>query len=173
MLIDAMAWSPQTALTTRSALENVLGVIDAFPSCASILATRQRNRAPFVISDEYDVQDLFYALVRPTVTDIVPEDTTPKLAGRWSRLDFTSKATRLGFEVKHVKSSNHAGTVRDEVLVDEATYQEHPYIDTVVVFISDPAGHIALAARPAFERDLSQSVTVQGRTVRYIVRVRG
>jgi hypothetical protein len=126
-----------------------------------------------VITDEYDVQDLFYALVRPGVTDIVPEDTTPKLAGRGSRLDFTSKATRLGFELKHVKSHGHADSVRDEVLVDEATYQEHPYIDTVIVFIHDPGRYIAPAERPAFERDLSQSVTVQGRTVRYMVRVRG
>jgi hypothetical protein len=173
MLLDALTWSPPTSLARRTALEYVLDVIDAFPTCASILATRARQRAPFVITDEYDVQDLFHALVHAGVPDIVPEDPTPKLAGKWSRLDFTSKATRLGFEIKHVKSAGHATTVRDEILIDEATYQEHPYIDTVVAFISDPHQHMPNASRPAFEHDLSQAISVNGRTVQYVVRVRG
>lgn len=173
MFLDAITWSPPALLARRTALEYVLGVIDAFPACADILATRARKRPSFVIDDEYDVQDLFHALVRPAVPDLVPEDTTPKLAGKWSRLDFTSKATRLGFEIKHVKSVGHATTVREELLVDEATYHEHPYVDIVVAFISDPHRYISIASRPAFERDLSQAVTVNGRTVQYVVRIRG
>jgi hypothetical protein len=173
MFLDAVTWSPPLSIVRRTALEYVLSVIDSFPACTEILASRARDRPPFVIGDEYDVQDLFHALVRPTVPDLVPEDTTPKLAGKWSRLDFTSKATRLGFELKHVKSVNHATTVREELLIDEATYHEHPYIDTVVAFISDPHQYISNALRPAFERDLSRAVSVNGRTVHYIVRVRG
>ncbi|HEX3557025.1 MAG TPA: hypothetical protein VIA62_27695 [Thermoanaerobaculia bacterium] len=173
MFLDALTWSPSASLARRTALEYVLGVIDTFPTCADILAARGRERPPFVINDEYDVQDLFHALVRPGVPDLVPEDTTPKLAGKWSRLDFTSKATRIGFEIKHVKSIRHAATVREEILIDEATYHEHPYIDTIVAFISDPHRHISNASRPAFERDLSQAITVNGRTVHYFVRVRG
>jgi REase_DpnII-MboI len=173
MLLDAITWSPSASLARRSGLEYVLGVIDTFPTCADILAKRARNRPPFEIKDEYDVQDLFHALIRPAVPDLVPEDTTPKLAGKWSRLDFTSKATRLGFEIKHIKSVSHATTVRDELLVDEATYHEHPYIDTVIAFISDPHQYISTAARLVFERDLSQDVTIKGRTVQYVVRVRG
>jgi REase_DpnII-MboI len=173
MVLDALTWSPPASLARRAALEYVLDVIDTFPTAASILATRARNRAPFMISDEYDVQDLFHALVYPGVPDIVPEDTTPKLAGKWSRLDFTSKATRLGFEIKHLKTAGHAATVREELLIDEATYQEHPYLDTVVAFISDPHSYIPYASRPAFESDLSKSITVSGRTVHYVVRVRG
>lgn len=173
MYIDAMTWSPPASLARRTALEYVLGIIDTFPTCADILAKRARGHTPFVISDEYDVQDLFHALARPAVPDLIPEDTTPKLAGKWSRLDFTSKAARLGIEVKHVKSVSHAATVREELLVDEATYHEHPYIDTVVAFVSDPHQHIPTASRLTFERDLSQAVTVNGRTVQYVVRVRG
>ncbi len=148
-------------------------MIDSFPASAGILAARARKRPPFEINDEYDVQDLFNALVRPGVPDIVPEDPTPKLAGKGSRLDFTSKATRLGFEVKHVKSAGHATTVREEILIDEASYLEHPYVDSVVAFIWDPHRYMPDAARFVFERDLSQTVNVQGRTVQYIVRVRG
>ncbi len=55
--------------------------------------------------------------------------------------------------------------------VDEATYQVHPYIDTVLAFVHDPAGHIPLAERPAFEADLSVTISIEGRRVRYLVRV--
>ena len=57
-------------------------------------------------------------------------------------------------------------------MVDERQYQEHPYVETVIGFIHDPHAHISLAERPAFERDLSALVTVAGRTVNYVVRVR-
>jgi hypothetical protein len=173
LLLDALTWSPVASIARRTMVEYVLEVMDAFPASAGILAARGRGRAAFQISDEYDVQDLFHALVRASISDIVPEDTTPKLAGKWSRLDFTSKSARLGFEVKHVKSIKHAATVREEILLDEATYQEHPYVEQVIAFIYDPEHHISLAARPSFERDLSRAVAVDGRTVQYLVRVRG
>ena len=172
MLMDALTWSPTTSLSRITRLEYLLEVIEAFPASAEILANRARGRQPFEITDEYDVQDLFHALARPGVPDIVPEDPAPKLAGKSSRLDFTSKAARLGVEVKHVKRHSHAATVREEILIDEATYQEHPYIDTVIVFISDPERYIPLTARATFERDLTQAHSVNGRTVQYIVRVR-
>jgi hypothetical protein len=68
------------------------------------------------------------ALALPVVPDLTEEDPAPKIAGRGCRLDFSSKASRLGFELKHVKSPAHAKAVREEVLVDERTYQEHPYV---------------------------------------------
>jgi hypothetical protein len=171
-LLDALSVSPLDRFARRSALDGVLAVIEAFPKSAAVLAKRKRGRPPFQIADEYDVQDLFYALVLPIIPDIVDEDPAPKVAGRSTRLDFTSKATRLGFEVKHVNGGSRAETVRKEILLDQRTYQEHPYIDTVVAFIWDPERYIAPQERPAFEADLSQTVTVGGRTVRYVVRVR-
>jgi hypothetical protein len=172
MLLDALSASPAGQLVRRSALDGVLAVVDHFAASAGVLANRQRGRTPLTIQDEYDVQDLFYALVLPLVPDMVPEDPAPKVAGKSTRLDFTSKTVRLGIELKHVKSASHATNVREELLLDERTYQEHPYVDTVVAFVHDPAGHIARSARTSFEADLSTTVTVNGRSVRYIVRVR-
>jgi hypothetical protein len=171
-ILDAFIASPIHSLARRSALDGVLAIIDAFPNSSSVLAERKRSRLPFKINDEYDVQDLFFALVLPVVPDIVAEDPAPKVAGHSTRLDFTSKATRLGFEINHVKSKAHAAKVREEIILDERTYQEHPYIDTVVAFVSDPNQEIPLHERTAFEADLSQKVAVAGRSIRYIVRVR-
>jgi hypothetical protein len=172
LIIDAESFSPAARLSRKAALDGVLAVVDSFPTCAAVLARRQRKKPAFEIHDEYDVQDLFYALVLPVVQDMVPEDPASKIAGKASRIDFTSKSTGLGVESKHLKSSGDATRVREEILIDEMTYQEHPYLHTVVVHVHDPQDFIPLSARPAFEADLSTTVTLSGRTVRYIVRVR-
>lgn len=170
--LDASAASPATKLARQSALEGVLAIVESFNASAGVLQSRHANRTPFEIEDEYDVQDLFHALVLPIVPDMVPEDPASKIANKSSRLDFTSKSTGLGIELKHLKSKGDAGRVRDEILVDEATYQAHPYVHTVVAFVHDPDGHIAMSARRSFEADLSQNVSIGGRSVRYIVRVK-
>jgi len=62
--------------------------------------------------------------------------------------------------------------MREELTVDDRQYQEHPCVETVVGFIHDPHQHITLAQCPAFKRDLSVPVSVAGRTVNDVVRVR-
>lgn len=172
MIIDADSTYPASRLARKSALDGVLAVADSFKASAGVLKKRHGNRPPFEITDEYDVQDLFFALVLPIVPDIVAEDPTSKVANKSSRLDFTSKSTGIGIELKHVKSKADASRVRNEILVDEATYQEHPYVEMVVVFVHDPDEHISTSIRTTFQADLSKPISVSGRTVRYIVRVR-
>jgi hypothetical protein len=169
---EAFVSSPVDSFSRRSAVEQALAVAEAFPASAGVLANRQRDRDPFAIRDEYDVQDLFHALILPSIGDVVPEDPAPKIAGRSSRLDFVSKKARLGFELKHLKSRTDRDRVREEVLLDEGVYQAHPYIETVVVFIFDPLRCIALSERASFEADLTRVVVIGGRTIQYIVRVR-
>lgn len=169
---EAFATNPAASFARRSAVEGVLDVINAFPASADVLKNRHRGRPDFLITDEYDVQDLFHALILPVIPDVVTEDPAPKIAGRSSRLDFVSKKARLGFELKHLKSAGDRDRVREEVLLDERVYQAHPCIDTVVVFISDPSSFLPLAERNSFEADLSQPVIIGGRTIKYIVRVR-
>jgi hypothetical protein len=172
LVLDALCATPGTRLARQSAMSAALAVIEGFHASAAVLAHRYGNRAPFALEDEYDVQDFFRALTLPFIPDLQDEDPAPKVAGKSSRLDFTSKATRLGFELKYLKSTAHWERVRKEVLLDERTYYEHPYIDSVVVFIYDPKQCILIADRPALDADLSQVVSVGHRTVRYITRIR-
>ena len=173
MLVDAAAAAPAERLVRASVLDLVLAIIDGFTASAYVLANRYAKRPPFVITDEYDVQDLFRALVLPHLPDCEPEDPAPKHAGKSSRLDFVSKRAQMGFEMKFVRSERHAGEVRGEILLDEATYHAHPHVHEVVALIYDPNRYISDASRPVLERDLSTTVTVGGRTVTYHVRVRG
>lgn len=172
-LFDALSSAPAERLVRQSALHGVLAVVDSFSAAASVLEHRQRSRPPLEITDEYDVQDLFRALALPVVPDIEPEDPAPKVATKSSRLDFTSKRSRIGFEMKHVKGPAHVEKVRDEILIDEATFYMHPYVDTVVAFIYDPNRYVSLDRRTSIEDDLSGTITIDGRSVQYFVRIRG
>jgi hypothetical protein len=173
MVVDAGSATPSERFFRSSTRDRVLGLIDQFQASASVLARRHANRTPFVIEDEYDVQDLFHALVLPIIPDCDPEDSAPKTAAKGMRLDFVSKSTRLGFEMKFVRSQRHADDVREEILLDEATYHSHPSVREVIAFIYDPNHHIVPSVRTLYERDLSTTVTIDGRTVVYHVRVRG
>lgn len=172
MLLDALTAAPQHRVARQSAIEAVMRVIDQFPAATHALRQRQRSRPPFVINDEYDAQDLFHALALGVLPDLVPEDPASKVAGKGSRLDFTSRSARLGVELKYLRSAADLERVRQEILVDESTYQMHPHVETVAVLVHDPLRHVAPDQQAAFEADLSQVVAVAGRTVRYITRVR-
>lgn len=70
------------------------------------------------------------------------------------------------------RHARHSAKVREEILHDTATYQDHPHIDTVVVLVHDTNHFIPIHERASFEADLSQSVSVGGRTICYFTRVR-
>lgn len=154
-------------------LDAVLATLEAFPAAVQLLANRPLGRVGITrLEDERDVQWFLHTLLLPAVPDLVPEDPAPKLAGSGSRLDFTSRVGRLGIEVKHLRERKALPRLREELMVDERQYQEHPYVETVVGFVHDAQGHISLAEKATFERDLSVPVSVAGRTVNYVVRVR-
>lgn len=172
LLLDALSTAPRHRLARLTSLESLMRIIDQFPASVHVLQNRQRGKSPYVMNDEYDAQDLLRAVALGVLPDLVPEDPASKVAGKSSRLDFTCRSARVGVEVKYLRSLGDWERVREEVLVDEATYQMHPYVETVVVLIHDPHNHVSPEHRPFLEADLSQSVAVFGRTVKYITRIR-
>jgi hypothetical protein len=172
MIVRGLAATPSERLGRRSLVDAILTALDSFPTTVQLLGRRPRGRTGIAVQDEYDVQWLLHALLSPFIPDLVPEDPAPSLAGSSSRLDFTSNKAKLGIEVKYLRKQSDTSRMREELMVDERHYQEHPYVDTVVAFVYDPENHVALSKRTAFERDLSGPVTVGGRTVTYLTRVR-
>lgn len=65
---------PDTVLVER--------VCRRLPQAARILSTRSRKgKAPYEITDEYDVQDLLHSVLRAYLKYSVQEDPLPKVAG--------------------------------------------------------------------------------------------
>jgi len=76
---------------TSDALSSVVLLTKRFHKIARQIRNRHSNRPTIFIEDEYDVQDLFHALLTLCFEDIRPEEWTPSYAGSSSRMDFLLK----------------------------------------------------------------------------------
>ncbi len=106
------------------------------------LTYRRKGAETLHFVNEYDVQDLLHALLRPWVQDIRPEEYTPSYAGKSTRMDFFLPAHELVIETKCVRDRNHAKNVGDELALDIGHYQVHPGAKKLWCVVYDPEHHI-------------------------------
>lgn len=137
----------------RDRLALVMQAVNNFPTAARILRDRQRNRPPFEVRSEYDVQDLLYALLRSIFADARREEWTPSQAGSAKRIDIVIPSSDVVVEAKFVRSRPHARIVADELRVDFESYHEHRNCKHLVALVHDPSGH--LPDPEQFSSDLS------------------
>jgi hypothetical protein len=134
-------------------IEMVMRICRGFSEFLVPLEQRQRGRAPFVIEDEYDVQDALHGLLRVFFDDIRPEDVSPHRGGASSRIDFILKAARIAVEVKMTRANLGAGKIGEQLIVDIERYRSHPECDALVALVYDPDRYIT--NRRSLETDLS------------------
>lgn len=126
-----------------------------FHSVVRQLRHRHANRPTIDVGDEYDVQDLLYALLRIHFRDIRPEEWTPSYAGNSSRMDFLLKPEKLVIEVKMTRQSMSDKHLVDQLIIDRTRYESHPDCESLVCFVYDPDGRISNAN--AITSDLEQT----------------
>jgi hypothetical protein len=102
------------------------------------LTHRRRGAQPLSFANEYDVQDLLHALLRPWVSDIRPEEFTPSYAGSSTRMDFLLPEYSLVIETKIVRDRAHAKRIGDELIVDIEHYRRHPNCRSLWCVVYDP-----------------------------------
>ena len=66
-------------------------ILSKFHRVVQKLRDRRNNRETLDVKDEYDVQDLLYALLVIDFDDIRLEESTPSHAGQSAKMDFTTK----------------------------------------------------------------------------------
>jgi hypothetical protein len=120
------------------AFRQIEKLLTRFHLVAQQLKKRHAGRYTFGITDEYDVQDLLYALLRIEFDDIREEEPTPSSAGKSARMDFLLKKQRIVIEVKKTREKLADKEIGDELLVDIARYKNHPDCSTLVCFVYDP-----------------------------------
>lgn len=148
------------------ALEKIELIATHFHIVARKLRQRHNNRTSLTISDEYDVQDLFHALLRLFFDDIREEEWTPGYAGGHSRIDFLLKAEQIAIEIKMTRTGLKAKEVSDQLIIDIDRYRSaHPDCKMLVAFVYDPDGYISNPK--GIERDLSK--TTNGMLVKVII----
>ncbi|MBI1204956.1 MAG: transposase [Rhodopseudomonas sp.] len=121
-----------------SPVERVIGLWRRFPLFVERLQSRQRSRAAFVVSDEYDVQDLLHAILRLHFDDVRPEEHTPSYAGNSSRVDFFLPPERIVVEAKMTRKNLGQKEVADELIIDAARYAQMDGVDTLICLVFDP-----------------------------------
>ncbi len=119
-------------------IENLKRIFLRFRKIAKQLEKRHSNRPAITIGDEYDVQDLLHSLLHLYFEDIRPEEWTPSVSGKPSRMDFLLKEECIVIEVKITKENHGLKEIGEELIVDIIKYQKHPNCKTLICFIYDP-----------------------------------
>lgn len=175
IVADAFAKIVADGLSVRTAargdaLAAVMGAFDSFSELARSVRDRRKEKTPFDIVDEYDVQDLMYVALKPQLPDLVKEEPTSRDAGSSKHIDLVSSAARLCVEEKVAHSMSQARELGDQLRIDIESYYVHPACDTLAIFVWDPQQLIQDARK--FELDISGPRVIKGRSVRVEARVR-
>ena len=120
-----------------------------------LVGPRRKGKEPVPVIDEYDVQDFVHQALRLLYADTRAEDPMPSYAGRSSRTDFFIKAESTVIEVKVTRPGRGERDIRDEIIVDQRTYQTHSGAQRLIAVVYDLAGTFINPA--GFEDDLSQN----------------
>lgn len=134
---------PEHFIQELSEIGKVELIIRRFHKVARQLRSRYASRNTIEIEDEYDVQDLFHALLRVYFEDVRAEEYTPSYAGAASRVDFLLKEEKIIVEIKKTRQGLSAKEVGEQLIIDTQRYQAHPDCNTLVCFVYDPEGRVA------------------------------
>lgn len=139
--------------STVESKEKVLHLIEKFHLVARQLRDRYDSRETLDVSDEYDVQDLFHALLYINFDDIRAEEWTPSYAGKCARQDFLLKEENIVIEIKKTRKGLSSKEIGDQLIIDIARYKGHPNCNTLICFVYDPEERINNPV--GIERDLT------------------
>ncbi|MDE8741218.1 hypothetical protein PZA20_05220 [Pectobacterium polaris] len=129
--------------TKNEPVDIVQLICHQFHKVARQLQQRHDDRQTIEINDEYDVQDLFHALLKIHFDDVRPEEYTPSYAGSSTRVDFLLKNEKIVIELKKTRKGLRQKEVGEQLIIDIAHYQTHPDCKTLICFVYDPEGRIA------------------------------
>lgn len=140
-----------------NAIKNIEGICQRFHNISRQLRNRHSSRATIEIEDEYDVQDLFHALLKLYFEDVRSEEWVPSYAGRATRADFLLKNEQIVIEIKKTRNGLADKEVGEQLIIDIAKYRAHPDCKVLLCFVYDPEGRIGNPA--GIENDLNQLST--------------
>lgn len=112
-------------------------VCNRLPRTANILKNRKRkDKDPYIIEDEYDVQDLLHGVLRSYIKYSVQENTLNKVANAKSgRADITIKELNTLIEIKYVHTPNDQKRIFEEFSQDLVLYTSWDPLETLIYYI--------------------------------------
>jgi len=133
----------ESNIPERNSIAVIEQICFRFHRVARELRSRYDQRPPFDIEDEYDVQDLFHALLHLEFEDIRKEEYTPSYAGKGARMDFLLKQEQIVIEIKKTRKNLGTKDIGEQLVIDQEKYKNHPDCKTLICFVYDPEARIA------------------------------
>ena len=137
----------------KKKFEGIEIITSRFHAVVMQLRQRYSGRNTLDVNDEYDVQDLFHALLTLFFNDIRKEEWNPTYAGGASRSDFLLPEINTVIEIKKTRKSMSTKELGEQLLVDIVKYKKHPQCSRLICFVYDPEGRITNPR--GLENDLS------------------
>lgn len=106
---------------------------------AKVLVHRRKDKPPYTICDEYDVQDLLQAILRAYFKHSVQENPLPKNAGLSSRADLSVEELGAIIEIKYARRHTDQERFVREFAQDQQSYTQWQHLKhfVYVVYRSD------------------------------------
>jgi hypothetical protein len=136
---------------------NIENLFLRFHSVAVQLQKRQRKKKPFLVKDEYDVQDLLHGLLKIFFNDIEPEEYCPSYCGTSPRIDFFLRNEKIFVEVKFAKETHRRKKISEELIIDKEYYRKKESLKALFCLVYDPCGVIENPR--GFERDIGEKTS--------------
>src|SRR5438552_723652 len=89
--------------------------LEEFMESVRYLNTRRTGGAILRLQSEADVQDAIYLMLRPWVTDLVPEDPSGRVGNRYTIKDFLSPSAKTVIEAKFIRDRDHGRHISSEL----------------------------------------------------------
>ena len=136
-LTNELLFSEEVHTSPSADTELILEICRRIQYSAKILSNRSRKgKNPFLIGDEYDVQDLLQAVLKAFLKYPVQEDPLPKVAGvKSSRADISIEDLGILIEVKYVRESGDQKRIFEEYSEDLELYSKWPHLKTIIFLI--------------------------------------
>jgi hypothetical protein len=128
---------------------------------------RRSGAEPFVVENEYDVQDFVRAYLRMRFPERLKfEESTPSTAGKGGRVDFLLEEHRYLIELKVFQNESHwKSTMFNDITAKFERYGNDTRCDVLFIFIYDPERQFRAAAQAETELS-SDRVSSKGRRYR-------
>lgn len=117
-------------------------LFNSFHKMVRALRERYDDRETIDVQDEYDVQDILFAILQLFFEDIRKEEWIPSYAGGASRADFLLKQESVVIEVKKTRKGMRDKELGEQLIIDIEKYKVHPDCKKLICFVYDPEGRI-------------------------------
>lgn len=119
-------------------LNIVVGLASRFHESVFALSKHPHGGKMFAVTDEWDCQYLFRAILAAYFRDVRTEEWNPSVAGSAARCEFFLKQPSLMIELKYVRRPDDQKKIKTELVTDLRDYGANPGVNYVVALVYDP-----------------------------------